>query len=238
LRIPSNAAKESASPIYDRAVELVRGLYDRRLSGPPVLEPAAHFPGHERFTGAVPALREEALRIVGGLAAVPRFHELMPQQASISNQDKRDWRLLVVKAYGVTVKANARRCPALTQLVAADPDVLSAALSFLAPGKVVPEHRGPFRGVLRYFLGLSVPADGQGRPGSVLTIDGIEHRIATGNALLWDDTYVHAVRNETQSVRVALLLDIRRRSMPLDMEILSRILIAAAAVAVRLRRIS
>jgi aspartate beta-hydroxylase len=119
------------------------------------------------------------------LASVPRFHELMPQQASISNQDERDWRMLIVKAYGATVKANAQRCPSLARLVAADPDVLSAALSFLAPGKRVPEHRCPFRGVLRYYLGLSVPPDAGGRPGTVLTIDGIEHRIATGQALAY-----------------------------------------------------
>ena len=28
----------------------------------------------------------------------------------------------------------------------------SAALSFFAPQKHVPEHRGPFRGVIRYYL--------------------------------------------------------------------------------------
>jgi aspartate beta-hydroxylase len=238
LRMPATAEEESSSPIYDRAIEVLRGLYDRRISGPPVLDPPAHFPGHARFAAAAPSLREEAMLVAKELASVPRFHELMPQQASISNQDKRDWRLLIVKAYGATVKSNAQRCPALARLVAADPDVLSAALSFLAPGKKVPEHRGPFRGVLRYYLGLSVPPDTGGRPGAVLTIDGIDHRIATGQALLWDDTYPHAVRNDTPTVRIALLLDIRRHGMPLDMEILSRVLITVAGAAVRLRRIS
>jgi aspartate beta-hydroxylase len=236
--MPATAAAESTSPIYDRAIEILRGVYDRRICGTPVLDLDAHFPGHARFTDAAPALRDEALRIAESIGAVPRFHELMPQQASISNQDARDWRMLIVKAYGVTVKANAQRCPALARLVAADPDVLSAALSFLAPGKKVPEHRGPFRGVLRYFLGLSVPLDASGRPGAVLTIDGTEHRIASGEALLWDDTYPHAVRNDTGELRIALLLDIRRRGMPLELEILSRALIAAAGIAVALRRIA
>jgi aspartate beta-hydroxylase len=235
--MPASTGEGSASPIYDRAIELLRGLYDRRISGLPVLDMAVHFPGQTRFSSAAPRLRAEALRVAESLASVPRFHELMPQQASISNRDARDWRLLIVKAYGVTVKANAQRCPELAALVAADPDVLSAALSFLAPGKQIPEHRGPFRGVLRYFLGLSVPVDGSGRPGAVLTIDGTDHRIATGASLLWDDTFAHAVRNDTSEVRIALLLDIRRRGMPWDMEVLSRILIAAAGIAVRLRRI-
>jgi aspartate beta-hydroxylase len=235
--MPEPAATTRGSPIYDQAIEVLRGFYDRRISGPPVLDAAAHFPGHARFSDAAPRLRDEALRVAESLSSVPRFHELMPQQASISNRDARDWRLLVVKAYGVTVKANARRCPELARLVAADPDVLSAALSFLAPGKQVPEHRGPFRGILRYFLGLSVPTDASGRPGAVLTIDGQEHRIGTGQSLLWDDTFPHAVRNDTAAVRVALLLDVRRRSMPWNLEVLSRVLIAATGMAVRLRRI-
>jgi len=236
--VPVKAARDPATPVYDHAAAVLRGFYDRRISSPPVLDPTAHFRGHARFEGGAQAMRDEALHIARELGSVPRFHELMPQQASISNQDARDWRMLVVKAYGVTVKANARRCPVLARHAAADPDVLSAAYSFLAPGKKVPEHRGPFRGVLRYYLGLCVPPDAIGRPGTVLTIAGTEHRIANGKALLWDDTYVHAVRNDTLQVRIALLLDVRRRGMPRELEILSRIIIAAAGLAVRIRRVA
>lgn len=98
----------------------------------------------------------------------------------------------------------------------------------------VPAHRGPFRGVIRYYLGLSVPLAADGPPGAVLTVDGTEHRIGNGQSLLWDDTFVHEVRNDTGEVRIALLLDIRRRGMPPDMEVLSRLVIAAAGTAVRL----
>ena len=120
--------------------------------------------------------------------------------------------------------------------VEAAPDVLSATLSFLAPHKHIPQHRGPFRGVLRFYLALSVPTAADGRPGTVLMIDGIEHRIADGECLLWDDTYPHEVWNRSESLRIALLLDVRRRGMPLDMTLLSRLLIGVAGVAVRLRR--
>jgi len=235
--MPVNVARDSSSAVYDQAVAVLRGLYDRRIAGPPVLDPNVHFRGHARFEEGVGALRDEALQIARDLGSVPRFHELMPQQTSISNRDARDWRMLIVKAYGVTIKPNARRCPVLARHVAADPDVLSAAFSFLAPGKKVPEHRGPFRGVLRYYLGLCVPRDARGRAGAVLTIAGTEHRIASGEALLWDDTYPHAVRNDASQVRIALLLDIRRRAMPLDLQILSRIIITMAGFAVRIRRV-
>ena len=227
---------KTTNVLYDHAVELVRNIYDRRLSSPPVLDPAVHFPAADRFSAAWRPLRDEALRAANGISAIPRFHELMPQQAEISANDKRDWRMLIVKAYGVTVQKNAARCPVLAELAASDPDVLSASYSFLAPGKHVPEHRGPFRGVIRYYLALSVPLAADGLPGAVLTVDGARHRIGEGQSLLWDDTFPHEVMNETGEVRIAPLLDIRRRGMPLDMELLSRLLIAVAGTAVRFHR--
>jgi aspartate beta-hydroxylase len=222
--------------VYDRAAALVHAAYRRRISGPAVLDAAEHFPAAADFAAAWHQLRQEALGLAQSLSAVPRFHELMPQQAPISDNDGRDWRMFVVKAYGVLVRKNALRCPAIASLVASRADVLSASYSFMAPHKHVPEHRGPFRGVVRYYLGLSVPADGTGRPGTVLTIDGIEYRIGDGGWLLWDDTFTHEVRNETPKLRIALLLDVRRRGMPLDLEILTRVLIAGAATAVRMHR--
>jgi aspartate beta-hydroxylase len=223
--------------IYDHAVDLLRRLYGRRISGPPVLDAVEHFADAARFRAAWRGLREEARAIAGDLGAVPRFHELMAQQTAISGADGRDWRVLVVKAYGVRIARNAERCPRLAALLAESPEVLSATLSFLAPHKHLPEHRGPFRGVIRYYLGLSVPPDLDGRPGTVLRIDGRDHRLADGQGLLWDDTYPHEVWNATGEVRIALLLDVRRRGMPADLELLTRFLILLAAIAVRLRRI-
>jgi len=223
------------SRIYDASGALLRAIYDWRISDQPVLDPGVHWPGVERFSRAWEEIRDEALVIADSLTAVPRFHELMPQQASISANDGRDWRLFVIKAYGVLQQMNACRCPVLAELTATAPEVLSVALSFLAPRKHVPEHRGPFRGVVRYYLGLSVPPDPSGLPGTVLTIDGREFRIGSGQSLLWDDTFVHEVRNNTDQTRIALLLDVRRRGMPLDMEVLSRTIVTAAGVAVRLR---
>jgi len=53
---------------------------------------------------------------------------------------------------------------------------------------------------------------------------------------LWDDTFPHEVRNRGDQVRIALLLDIRRRGMPLDMTLLSSVLISAVGLSVRLNR--
>lgn len=224
--------------LYNLSTEMIRNIYERRISGPPVLDVASHFPDARRFVEAWPELRDEAIQVAQDLQRVPRFHELMPEQAAISANDDRDWRMFVLKAYGVSVRKNSARCPLLAALISSVPDVLSAALSFLAPGKYVPRHRGPFRGVIRFYLGLSVPISENGRPAAVLTIDNREYRIGNGEYLLWDDTFPHEVWNHSENGRIALLLDVRRRGMPLDMALLSRVLIAAIGASVRLRNIS
>jgi aspartate beta-hydroxylase len=221
--------------LYDRSAGLVRQIYDHRIAGPPVLDAAEHFPDALRFAAAWQAIRDEALAVATQLQNVPRFHEIMPEQSGISANDGRDWRMYVLKAYGVADARHMAACPALAALVRSSPEVLSASLSFMAAGKHIPPHRGPFRGVIRFFLGLSIPISPDGQPAASLTIDGTEYRIGNGEWLLWDDTFVHEVRNGGDAVRGVLLLDVWRGGMPLDMRLLSRTLIAAVGAGVKLR---
>lgn len=225
------------SILYDRSTEFIRSLYDRKISSPAVLDVASYFPEALKFSNTWEPIRDEALHIASDIQKVPRFHELMEEQAEISAQDDGDWRMFVLKAYGVPVLRNMESCPSLTSLIMDNPDVLSAAFSFLAPGKHIPCHRGPFRGVLRFYLGLSIPLSADGSPGTILMIDGTEYRIGNGDYLLWDDTFPHEVWNQSDDVRIALLLDIRRRGMPLHLELLSSLLIKLIGATIRLRRI-
>jgi aspartate beta-hydroxylase len=221
--------------LYEHSASFVRQLYDSRIEGPPVLDAAEHFPDAQRFAGAWQAIRDEAAALAQEVQAIPRFHEIMPEQTDISANDGRDWRLFILKAYGVENARHMAACPTLASIVAAAPDVLSASLSFMAPGKHVPAHRGPFRGVIRFYLGLSVPKLPDGRAAALLKIADEEYRIGDGQWLLWDDTYFHEVWNGGNTLRCVLLLDVWRRTMPFDMRLLSRALIAAVATGVRLR---
>jgi len=87
-------------------------------------------------------------------------------------------------------------------------------------------------------LMLSVPVGGDGRPRASLTVDGREYRLANGDSLLWDDTYPHAVLNDSDEVRIALLLDVWRKGMPWDMEALSRALLVVIRAGIRMRGIA
>lgn len=225
------------SLLYDLSANAVRRLYDARIDTPPVLDADIYFPDAARFANAWQAIREEALAVAARMQAIPRFHEVMPAQTPISANDGKDWRVYILKVYGADIDKHLTACPTLAQLVASTPDVLSATLSFLAPRKHIPRHRGPFRGVLRYQLGLSVPLDAQGRPAAVLSLNDHEHRIGNGDHLLWDDTYPHEVWNHSDEMRAALLLDVRRRHMSTDMRLLSSALIASVGLVARWRGI-
>ena len=220
---------------YDQASKLVRHIYDRRIAGPPILDAETYFPAATRFATAWREIREEADRLAGRLHAVPRFHEIMREQEDISANDGRDWRLFVLKAYGIESPENMAACPLLARIVAGTPGVLSSSISFMAPGKHIPAHRGPFRGILRFYLGLSVPRRADGSPAVVLKIDGEEHRVGDGEWLIWDDTYTHEVVNEGDTWRSVLLLDLWRREMPYDMELLSRLVVGVIRANVRWR---
>ena len=222
-------------PFYESVGNIVRKVYDMRIEGPSVLDVATNFPSAERFSSAWRSIRDEARAVAQQMHRVPRFHEIMREQASISANDNRDWRMFILKAYGAEFPHNMAVCPTLAALVTASPEVLSASISFLAPGKHIPEHRGPFRGVLRFYLVLSMPLAADGRPAAVLKIAGTEHRLATGEYLLWDDTFPHEVTNDSDEVRTVLLLDVWRRGMPLDMRLLSHLLIFIVRVMARLR---
>jgi aspartate beta-hydroxylase len=111
-------------------------------------------------------------------------------------------------------------------------------LSVLAPGKHIPEHRGPFRAILRFHLMLSMPVDADGTPACELRIDGVPYLLKEGEGLLWDDTYPHEVWNRSEEVRIALLLDVWRKDMPIDIALMSHGIMAAAQVWLRRKGVS
>lgn len=225
------------SVLYDSAIRVLRWIFDRRIRAPHRLDAASHFPGAANFVASWRQIREEALALARHMPGIPRLHEMMQEQADISASDDIDWRVFVLKVYGVELQPNMARCPALATLLRDSPEVLSATLSYLAPGKHVPRHCGPFRGIMRFHLGLSMPRMSDGSLGAVLEIEDKQYRLDDGDSLLWDDTFPHEVWNPTDKVRVALLLDVWRSGMPADLRLLSRLIVFGAGLLIRMRKI-
>jgi len=240
LGYPQGATEQRGFSLafYDQAVTAVRGIYDRRIHTPSVLDADHFFPAATRFTDNWREIRREAMTIAGMLREVPRFQDLMPEQEDIAGADGRDWRVFIMKAYGIDVPNNLQRAPFTASLLAQTPEALSAIFAFLAPGKHIPAHRGPFRAILRFHLMLSMPLDDDGVPACELNIDGVPHHLADGESLLWDDTYTHEVWNRSEHVRIALLLDVWRKDMPADVALMSRALMGGIKMWLKTRGVS
>jgi beta-hydroxylase len=153
-------------------------------------------------------IREELDALLAHRDSLPNFHEISPRQSRLSDDD--NWKTFFFAGYGLTVDANRRRCPRAAALIDEIPGLKTAFFSILGPGKHLPPHHGPYKGVVRYHLGLKIP-----EPASAcgITVGGITAHWAEGQSLVFDDTYLHEAWNKTEEDRVVLFVDIVR---PLD----------------------
>jgi aspartate beta-hydroxylase len=216
---------------YEAGSGALRRVYDTQVQTPPVLDKQRYFPGHADFEAQWHAIRAECLVLMGEMGAIPEFHELMAEQAELSQHGGRFWRLFVLRVYGAEHRANQAQCPALRRLLSAHPEVTSAAFSILEGGKHIPAHRGPFRGILRYHLPLVIPPP---RSSNHLRVAAQDLPLEEGRGILWDDTYEHEAWNESPAHRAVLLLDVFRPELSWPLRAITHGIVGGVGLAWRL----
>ena len=145
---------------------------------------------------------------------LPANHEIMQQQRTLYEFDRKIWGMLPLRGYGYDYPANQEQIPTLKAFLKRHPDVVSAAVSLFPAGKVLRPHKGPFKGVWRYHLPLYVQELGNGKTSCELQINGIRYDLREGEGFLWDDTFMHSAVNRSDQPRVVLLFDVFRRDQP------------------------
>ena len=159
----------------------------------------------ERLRASWRAMKREALALPP--EALPSFAALDSRQHALCARDGKRWDVCVLKAGGQMHAANAARCPETARVLRALPEVRLAMFSRLAPGKRLAPHRGPWRGVVRVHLGLSVP-----EPGAARLVVGGEPAYAwrEGELVAFDDTYRHRAENTGSAARIVLFCNVAR----------------------------
>jgi beta-hydroxylase len=150
-------------------------------------------------------IRQELEGLLESLNTIPNFQDISKDQYSIT-QDNR-WKTYFFYAYGIKADKNCQRCPQTTELIEQIPGMKTAFFSILLPHKHIPEHRGPYKGVLRYHLALKVP---QAAENCGIKVGGEVRHWQEGKSLIFDDTFPHQAWNDTEEIRVVLFLDIVR----------------------------
>jgi aspartate beta-hydroxylase len=189
-----------------------------------VVDPDRYFPAHRELLRDYEAIRRQTLAIALS-GRLPANHDIMVHQRSLYEFDRKVWEMLPLRAYGYDYPANLELLPALAAFLRNHPEVVSAAVSVFPPGKRLRPHKGPFKGVFRYHLGLFIEDYGQGRTACELTVAGHTHYIHEGQGLLWDDTFMHEARNSSTQPRVVLLFDVLRNDQPAPLALLSRLVL-------------
>ncbi|WP_294044632.1 aspartyl/asparaginyl beta-hydroxylase domain-containing protein [Sphingomonas sp.] len=210
-RLPDAEAERAAMAKRPRIIRYgkhFRGFFDRLIAGSslvsnePVLD-VRDFPWTQALRDNWQAIRDEAIAVALGRNS-PSLASVSPDHRAIAPIDM--WRSFFLWGYGYSVEENLARCPVTSATVAEIPDLNSAFFSILAPGTHIPPHRGVTKGLITCHLGLIVPRDGDVR----MRIDDRIVRWAEGETLVFDDTYDHEVWNDAASIRVVLLIQIKR----------------------------
>lgn len=188
---------------------LLNRFYSRYVGGnrrPVFFDIAAVCPELDAATQSYPIIREELDRLLEQRAALPRYHDVDAGEAEISDTTAHDWNVFMLEILGHKPEENRARCPETCRVLEGVPNLMQAFFSVLEPRKSIPLHEGPYLGYLRYHLGLRVPE--QNPP--TLLINSRPYQWKTGEAVMFDDSWPHEVKNVSDDIRAVLIVDILR----------------------------
>src|SRR6478735_5382989 len=158
-------------------------------------------------------IRDEALKLFdeGHIRAAAKYNDL-----GFNSFFRRGWKRFYLKWYDAPVPSAVALCPNTVALVQSIPTINGAMFAMLPAGGDLGRHRDPFAGSLRYHLGLVTPNNDACR----IFVDGQPYAWRDGEAVLFDETFIHWAENRTDVDRLILFCDVER---PLRSRIAARI---------------
>lgn len=119
---------------------------------------------------------------------------------------KYGWRKFYLKWYGYTHTSAQNRCPKTVEILSKVKNINGAMFAFMPANSELTRHLDPVACSLRYHLGLETPNSDD----CFINIDGEQYSWRDGKDLLFDETYLHFVKNNTEQSRLILMCDFNR----------------------------
>ena len=164
----------------------------------------AIFPASKLLESRWKVIRDEAQSLIERQSSYNVYQSFEHQSEEFWD----GWSTYPLILHGTVIDNAKETCPNTMYMLSQAVNISTAFFSVLSPGKVLPPHYGPFKGVLRYHLGLIVP-DGE----CYISVDKELYYWQEGEGILFDETYEHYAVNNTKHPRVILFIDVNR---PLD----------------------
>jgi beta-hydroxylase len=173
-----------------------------RVRNQPYL-PLAEFPELQILQQRWEDIRAEAERLfsAGHIKVAEKYND-----AGFNSFFKSGWKRFYLKWYDADHPSARALCPVTTKLLADIPSIKGAMFAALPPGSRLPRHRDPYAGSLRFHMGLITPNHAD----CYIDVDGQPYYWRDGEAVVFDETYIHYAENKTNENRIILFADIER----------------------------
>lgn len=162
-----------------------------------------HFPELAKVTQSWEMIRDEALAL-NSASSIKASDGL--DDIGFNSFFKTGWKRYYLKWYGSDLNSARQSCPQTLALLNQIPSVKGAMFAMLPPGARLVKHRDPYAGSLRYHLGLETPESDD----CYIEVDGERYSWRNGEAVMFDETYIHHAENTTDQNRIVLFLDVVR----------------------------
>ena len=171
-----------------------------------------------------PVIREECEKLLG-LKEKMTDMEMLGGNYTAGGIHTAKWKTFMFKS-GEFIEENCRLAPRTAELLRHIRNLYTAFFSVLEPHQHIEPHFGYYKGFLRYHLGVIIPhdnADGScylrinanpvdnARRNRNLIDKGEIYYWKNGEGVMFDDTFLHDARNNSDEVRVVLWLDVARK---------------------------
>lgn len=197
---------ETTIAVGERILAPIERFIGRRsLVGDATFFELDRFPWAKHIEDNWEVIRDELRHVLEDRDALPNFQDISKDQIEITDDDR--WKTYFLYGYGFEAKLGVETCPRTAALMREIPGMTTAMFSILSPRKHILDHRGPYKGVLRYHLGLIVPEDAEAC--RIRVGEDFRHW-REGESVVFDDTFNHEVWNDTDETRVVLFVDVLR----------------------------
>ncbi len=208
--------KDAAAQIFVRAE--ANGVFDKL---PAFKRDLSEYPQLAVLAQNYPVIRAECEALMARQLKLPGMEELSSYTSGGIHQIA--WKTFVFKSGGF-IEENCALAPRTADLLRGIPGIYMAFFSVLEPHQHIKPHWGYWKGFVRYHLGVVIPdnnrdskcwirinAEAWDREDRSAIAQGETYCWKNGEAVLFDDTFLHEAANETDQVRVVLFLDVARK---------------------------